>query len=181
MSDKHIDFLITRAAICESSDVSCLPEAKGLREAAAELAALRKGLRDKDASLSSIDYALGEPNEMQCSLYDVDLDEGRVVAKVKAQFAALRKDAEKAIAERDEAHTRLSVLAMENAGLRLSIPPEGVIRDASRYRTLSRLAESFKGATGATFWEIQPLQGETFEGAVDNADAATKGGEDDGR
>jgi FtsZ-binding cell division protein ZapB len=52
--------------------------------------------------------------------------------------------------------------------------------DAARYRTLSRLAESFNGATGATFWEIQPLQGETFEVAVDGAgnDAdATKEGE----
>ena len=102
-------------------------------------------------------------------------------AWVRTVCAKTGADPEKAIAERDEAHTRLSVLAMENAGLRLSIPPEGVIRDASRYRTLSRLAESFKGATGATFWEIQPLQGETFEGAVDNAEIATKGGDDDGR
>lgn len=42
----HIDFLICRAEICESADVSCIPEAQGLREAAAELSRLRTALEE---------------------------------------------------------------------------------------------------------------------------------------
>ena len=43
-----IDFLICRAEICESADVSCLPEAKGLREAAAEISRLRTALAEAE-------------------------------------------------------------------------------------------------------------------------------------
>lgn len=50
-------------------------------------------------------------------------------------------------------------------------------RNAARWNFLSRIAERFKGATGATFWEIQPLQGETIEGAVDEAIAERKDGD----
>lgn len=43
---------------------------------------------------------------------------------------------------------------------------------AARWDECERLAERFTGATGATFWEIQPQQGESFAAAIDASIAA---------
>lgn len=40
-------------------------------------------------------------------------------------------------------------------------------QDAERYRYLASIAERFVGATGATFWEIQPQQGNSLDAAID--------------
>jgi hypothetical protein len=42
------------------------------------------GLQELSAALSQIDYLCGEENEYQCSLYDVDCNEERVVEAVRA-------------------------------------------------------------------------------------------------
>lgn len=55
-----------------------------LERLAAENAALKAELAALRSQLSRIDYAFGEPNEMQCSPYDVDLDGERVVRQVEA-------------------------------------------------------------------------------------------------
>jgi hypothetical protein len=42
------------------------------------------GVKALSAALSQIDYALGEPNEMRVSMYDVDCNEDRVVKATQA-------------------------------------------------------------------------------------------------
>ena len=64
-----------------------------IRGLEAENAALRAGCIQYARTISRIDYALGEPNEMECSLYDVDCDDERVIEQVitlRAENAALR-------------------------------------------------------------------------------------------
>lgn len=51
--------------------------------------------------LSRIDYLCGPPNDMQCSLYDADCDEDRVLAAVEKRFAELEAEVSRLKAERE--------------------------------------------------------------------------------
>lgn len=57
---------------------------KQVAELEARIRILEKAVIQLSAALSRIDYALGEPNEMQVSEYDIDYDEERVVRRVRA-------------------------------------------------------------------------------------------------
>lgn len=58
------------------------------------------------------------------------------------------------------------------AVIRLAKAYKELERDSARWKECERLAERFKGATGATFWEMQPAQGDTFAAAIDASIAA---------
>jgi hypothetical protein len=69
-----------------------------LTAARAERDRMRHGATVYSAALGRIDYLCGEPNEMECSAYDVHKDETAVikaVEKLKAERDALRVDAER--------------------------------------------------------------------------------------
>lgn len=48
--------------------------------------------RKLSAALSRIDYICGEPNEMECSGYDVHMNEGAVVEHVRVRLTTLREE-----------------------------------------------------------------------------------------
>lgn len=97
----------------ENAPVAFVQDAWDLARAhlstAPRLEEMENACRAYDAALSAIDYALGEPNEMQCSLYDVDLDAERVVAKVKSRIEEMER-------ERDETPIDMDWIASLRSG-----------------------------------------------------------------
>ena len=88
------------------------------------------------SALSRIDYSIGDANDMECSLYDVDYDEDRVV-----RAAAQLKQ------ERDTLAKEVDACASTLPGPYYMDPPDGgdvsiseqlrrMARDAARYRWL---------------------------------------------
>lgn len=88
------------------------------------------------SALSRIDYSIGDANDMECSLYDVDYDEDRVV-----RAAAQLKQ------ERDALAKEVDACASTLPGPYYMDPPDGgdvsiseqlrrMARDAARYRWL---------------------------------------------
>lgn len=61
------------------------------REILADAVRLRSALAAKSSALSRIDFMLGSSNDMECSLYDVDDDEERVVRSVANAMSKIRK------------------------------------------------------------------------------------------
>ena len=64
-----------------------------------EIKRLVDGAKILARALSRIDYACGEKNDMECSLYDVDCDEERVVGRVQSLLAERDKEVERLKAE----------------------------------------------------------------------------------
>lgn len=60
------------------------------------------------AALSRIDYACGEPNEQQCSAYDVHCDEDAVVSNVRSTLESL-SSAKETLERELQAHGHLAV------------------------------------------------------------------------
>lgn len=61
-----------------------------VNEQAEEIVRLRQACIEMSRTISHIDYLMGPPNEMNCSLYDVDVSEERVVAAVGRMAAQLQ-------------------------------------------------------------------------------------------
>lgn len=60
------------------------------RDMRAELARLRDGCKRLSRALSQIDYLFGEPNEMECSTYDIQQNENAVVELVRKTIERLK-------------------------------------------------------------------------------------------
>ncbi len=57
----------------------------------ATIAALRKHLTEMERNFSRISYAMAEPNEMECSDYDVHLNDEHITDMVIAELIMLRE------------------------------------------------------------------------------------------
>ena len=111
-----------------------MPEIPTQLESDAAYAKRCRNACDKLASaLSRIDYACGEPNEMECSLYDVDCAEGRVVVAVKAALASKDAEIDRLKKELGEARGALQPFAdhykndIENIGGETLISPTALV------------------------------------------------------
>lgn len=79
------------------------------------------------AALSRIDYACGEPNEMEVSDFDVHMNEDAVVDRVKAMRAerdAVQKRLDELVAYVKQVEDDCRVLAAEVKQLRRSVHPD---------------------------------------------------------
>ena len=103
---------------------------------------LREGYEPLYRALSRIDYALGEPNEMECSLFDVDMDEDRVAEAVESTVSRLEGELAVAKAMLNHDHISQQYFAQQEDNARLRAALERMIQrahDSARYEGLHHM------------------------------------------